>query len=111
MIPRRLLADMIESRDLNAITEPALSAQATEKTEANEPIEPTDNMEPTEPIDSIEPFDAIDRNESSDHKDRREPLRTSGQPVSRCVRKRHESRRPQRRRARVRLVIMGGCGS
>ena len=72
MIPRWLLADISESRDLNAMTDPALSEEAIESTEPNEPIEPTDRTDPTEPIESIEPFDAIDRNESCDHRDSRE---------------------------------------
>jgi hypothetical protein len=72
MTARCDLADISESRDLNAIADPALRAEAIDSTEANEPIEPMESTEPTEPIDSIEPFDAIDKNESSDHSDSRE---------------------------------------
>jgi hypothetical protein len=64
---------MIDSRDLKAMIDPALSAEPIDMSEANEPIEPKDRTDPTEPIDSTEPFDAIDRNESCDQRDNREP--------------------------------------
>jgi hypothetical protein len=41
--------------------EAKLSAEPTEKTEANEPADPIDRIEPLDPIDRIEPLEPIDR--------------------------------------------------
>lgn len=63
---------MTEPRDRNDMSDTALSADATERTDANEPIEPKDRTEPTEPIESTDPFEAIESTESSDQSERRE---------------------------------------
>ena len=47
-------------------TEPALTAEPTENTEATDPAEPIDRIDPAEPMDRIEPLEPIDRIEPLD---------------------------------------------
>jgi hypothetical protein len=47
-------------------TEPALTAEPTENTEATDPAEPIDRIDPAEPMDRIEPLEPMDRIEPLD---------------------------------------------
>lgn len=47
-------------------TEPALTAEPTENTEATDPAEPIDRIDPAEPMDRIDPLEPMDRIEPLD---------------------------------------------
>ena len=102
-------------------TEPALTAEPTENTEATDPAEPMDRIDPAEPMDRIDPLEPMDRIEPLDPMLSSDPVDPAGDrvEVGRAAGRRRQwlalhdhilrSRRRASRRGRT-LVLARGSG-
>lgn len=60
---------MTDHRDWADSSEPALSQDPTDTTDAADPTDPTDSTDPTDPMDSTDPTDPMERTESRDQRE------------------------------------------
>ena len=69
-VPRQASIDQREKPDR---TEPMLTTDPADSTQASEPTEPMDRIEPAEPTDKMEPVDPMDRMDPLEPMDRIDP--------------------------------------